>query len=467
MPAGDKMSSLIQSVYTKETMVTISDDHKDWENVKRVRVSGHDPRSILYSLNKSFGSGGVQPGPRGKTALPVAQSSSYQECEARLKRLYSAIEIDLDLWEGAKVTPNKYADPLAQEIKNKSTAQLQYLSGMINRDGSGILATVESVSGLKLNFEKAPSCGGAGANHLSYNEVYAVVRADGSESLVAGKKYLSGPAHIIGLVEVFDIERNGGDNYAEVEVYSGDTAAVGVSGSESLLISAVSDIEVGDVICKLGAIVPKEYAESAASFARPVDKELALLGNEIGGFYAIANDDGATYNGVTAEGSTKVSAIDASEELADLDQLQRMMNKLVSKMGSRYKYDQMLVSPGIERTFLQAQESDRRLVSHTDKERGFDGFGFKTNGQTLACQVSQFAFLQEINVVPKDLKGVVQMHGTEYKEIAVDSQKTFLKTRDGGGYETALQKYMYATMTFICPNPAAMGRVKKVGILSV
>lgn len=482
--ASDKLSGLMQSVYTSDIMVTISDDHKDFENVKRVKVDGHDPRSIIYKLGKSFGSGGVQPAARGSVALPVAQSSKYEECEARLKRLYSAIEIDLDLWEGAKVTPSKFADPLAEEIKNKSTAQKRYLSGVINRDGSGVIGIVASdVTGTVINFEAAPSIGGAGAPHCDYHEVYAICRADGASSLVAGKSYLGGDETIVGLVEVLDIERNGGDNFVEVALSNSNASELGVSGATAFVITelaGVNGIKAGDVICKLGATVPKIYAQAAATWSRPTGQQpgedddgisanfdLAHFGNEIGGFYAIANNDGATYNGVTASGSTKASVVNASGELADLDHLQRMVNKLVSKMGSRYKYDSMLVSPGVERTFLQAQESDRRLVSHTDKERGFDGFGFRTAGQVLACQQSQFAFQKEINVVPKDLKGVVQMHGTDYKDIKLDNQSTFLKNRADGGYESALQKYMYATMTFVCPNPAAIGRVTDVGILGV
>ena len=35
--AGDTMAGLIQLVFTKDTMLTISDNFKDWENIKRVK----------------------------------------------------------------------------------------------------------------------------------------------------------------------------------------------------------------------------------------------------------------------------------------------------------------------------------------------------------------------------------------------------------------------------------------------
>ena len=167
--AAELLPNLIQLVFTKDTMLTISDNFKDWENIKRVKVAGHDPRAILYSLTKSLGSQAVQGRKRGKDALPTAKGAKYVEAEARLKRLYSAIEIDYDLFEGAKVTPQKYADPLAQEIKLKSIAQNRYLSGVVNRDGSSILATVsadgegtDEIGDVIINFESSPAVGGYG-----------------------------------------------------------------------------------------------------------------------------------------------------------------------------------------------------------------------------------------------------------------------------------------------------------------
>lgn len=446
--AGSTMAGLIQLVFTKDTMLTISDNFKDWENIKRVKVAGHDPRAILYSLTKSLGSQSVQGAARGKVALPKAKGAKYVEAEARLKRLYSAIEIDYDLFEGAKVTPQKYADPLAQEIKLKSIAQNRYLSGVANRDGSSILATVvsEGTEGVDeiINFESEPVVGGFGAGHLEYDEAYQVFRADGAQSVSS-----------VGYVLVLDTERNDNDNYAVIEKYDNE---------DSTGAKATFTIEAGDVLCKVAMPVDPKYASAADTWARPVGEELSELGVEIGGLYAIAAADGATYNGVEAKGSTKVTQVKANSKLADLDHLQRVMDKLNTKMG-RYKYNQMLVSPGVQRTFLQAQESDRRLRDHKDKDRGFDGFGFKHGGMLLACEDSQFVPKHEISIVPADAKGVVQMHGSDFKEFSVDGKSSFPVVGQTGSYESAIVKYMYGTMTFICNNPAAIGRVKNVGIL--
>ena len=180
--------------------------------------------------------------------------------------------------------------------------------------------------------------------------------------------------------------------------------------------------------------------------------------------YAIANADGATYNGLTSSKSTKVSEIKANAGLADLDHLQRVMDKLANKLGT-YSYNQMTVSPSVKRTFLQAQESDRRIVNATDDKRGFKGFGFQHDNDLLLCDSSLYAFKQEVNVIPKDVKGVVQMHGADFKDFKVGNTDSFPGLDGNGNYESAILKYMYGTMTFICNNPAAIGRVKNVGIL--
>ena len=454
--AGDTMAGLIQLVFTKDTMLTISDNFKDWENIKRVKVAGHDPRAILYSLTKSLGSQAVQGAARGKVDLPKAKGAKYVEAEARLKRLYSAIEIDYDLFEGAKVTPQKYADPLAQEIKLKSIAQNRYLSGVVNRDGSSVLATVsedaegtDEIGDVIVNFVsdiglETKTVGGYGAGHLEYDEIYEVFEATGAEA-VSSK----------GFVRILDTERNDNDNYAVVE------KVIDEDGSASASFTFAQ----GDVLCKVNMPVHPKYASDAKEWARPKGGlELSELGVEIGGLYAIAAADGAVYNGVEAKGSTKVTQVKANSKLADLDHLQRVMDKLNTKMG-RYKYNQMLVSPGVQRTFLQAQESDRRLRDHKDTERGFDGFGFKHGGMLLACEDSQFVPKHEISIIPTDAKGVVQMHGSDFKEFSVDGKSSFPVVGDTGRYQSAIVKYMYGTMTFICNNPAAIGRVKNVGIL--
>ena len=50
LAAGDKMNSLMQSVYTASTMVTISDDFKDFENVKRTKVAEPPAVTTLVSV---------------------------------------------------------------------------------------------------------------------------------------------------------------------------------------------------------------------------------------------------------------------------------------------------------------------------------------------------------------------------------------------------------------------------------
>jgi hypothetical protein len=463
--ADGTMSGLIQMVFTKDTMLTISSQHKEWENIARVKVAGHDPRSILYSITKSLGSQAVQPRARGRVSLPKAQGAKYQEAEARLKRIYSAIEIDYDLFEGAKVTPNKYADPIAKEIQLKSTAQKRYLSGVLNRDGSCILATVESegfddLGDRVLHFQSAPSCGGAGAGHLEFDEVYAVCSASSASVEGQTKTEDTEDASVVLVpqkyVRVEDVERSDNDNYVVFIECDADGKAVATTSF------AGGGVEV---LCKISAWVPVVYVKSDESgFERPKTGELSQQGWEIGGMYAIANADGATYNGLTAKGSTKVSEIKANSGLADLDHLQRVMDKLANKLGT-YSYNQMTVSPSVKRTFLQAQESDKRIINASDDKRGFKGFGFQHDNDLLLCDSSLYAFKQEVNVIPKDVKGVVQMHGADFKDFKVGSTDSFPGLDGQGNYETAILKYMYGTMTFICNNPAAIGRVKNVGIL--
>lgn len=428
--SGD-LTSLLQVVFTKGIMLQINEEFADWENVSKLKVDNKNPRSIAYMLQKSLGSTAVQPAGSGRITLPKAQEVSLEECEAVLKRMYSTIEVNYDLWKDAMTTPEKYAEPLALEIESKSIAQKRYLSNVFHRDGSGVVGTVASVAGSVVTFEDSPVIGGQGARHVEFEEQYAVVEATGAGAVNASK----------GVVQISDKERNDGKNEATIVVVSGS-------------------IEAGDVLCKLGAPVDAAYASGAGTFAKP-SGELSQLSNEVGGIYAVANDDGSTYNGVKFEGSLKATNVDAGGALIDLDHIQRVMDKLRVRVGSKYKYNQMLMSPEVNRTFLQSQESDRRLVSISDTDRGFKSFGFIHGSDHLACEVSEFAWSNKIKLIPSDAKGagVLQLHGSEFQEVKAGASSEFL-ANGADGYETAIQKFMYGYLGLICRHPAAVAGIE-------
>ena len=428
--SGD-LTSLLQVVFTKGIMLQINEEFADWENVSKLKVDNKNPRSIAYMLQKSLGSTAVQPAGSGRITLPKAQEVSLEECEAVLKRMYSTIEVNYSLWKDAMTTPEKYAEPLALEIESKSIAQKRYLSNVFHRDGSGVVGTVASVVGSVVTFEDSPVIGGQGARHVEFEEQYAVVEATGAGSVDTAK----------GVVQISDKERNDGKNEATIVVVSGS-------------------IEAGDVLCKLGAPVDAAYASGAGTFAKP-SGELSQLSNEVGGIYAVANDDGSTYNGVKFEGSLKATNVDAGGALIDLDHIQRVMDKLRVRVGSKYKYNQMLMSPEVNRTFLQSQESDRRLVSISDTDRGFKSFGFIHGSDHLACEVSEFAWSNKIKLIPSDAKGagVLQLHGSEFQEIKAGASSEFL-ANGADGYETAIQKFMYGYLGLICRHPAAVAGIE-------
>jgi len=135
------------------------------------------------------------------------------------------------------------------------------------------------------------------------------------------------------------------------------------------------------------------------------------------------------------------------------------MDRIKTRNGPSFKYKQVLVAPETLSAFIESQESDRRLVANSDKERGFKGFSFIHGNDSLELASSEFCGDKRMWCIPEGSAagGCLELHGKDFKEVNVGGSE-FLKN-SGSGYETTVQKFMMGYMTMICKRPGAILKI--------
>ena len=436
------LGNFLQIVFTDGIRVQISEDFRDWEMVTRLKSSESSPRELRFMLQSDFGPAAIQwknPGSGG--TFPASQQVTTTEYAAKFHELFGTIELEHNLYERAMKTPEKYAMPLAIEIQSKQTACKRILSGDFHLDGTGSRGKILTVT--------------------LQNTVELLVVFDATFGVVGGERYF----------EWGDL----------IEFWSGDGATKhAATGTADLFYVADRDRAANSVtfiaassetaISAAGTVVAGDYAyrgdTTSLGITKP-DQATGFAGVEIGtqsptmaGLTSLAATDGRLMHGITMSGATKGTEVNAGTNVIDIADIQATLDKVKTIVGgSTYRYPQMLMSPEANASLIESNETDRRLVSITDSKRGTKGFGYVHQNDTLEVVVSEYTDAKRVWFLPQGGKdsGVLELHGTDFQEVSIDGQTTFLRPSAGGlTHDGFIRKYMFGMNTLICKQPNAI-----------
>jgi len=424
------LGKFLQKVYSDGITNQISEDFRDWEMVNKLKVSDQAARSVDFLINKTYGAPAVEWKNSGSVALPSGSQSSTEEGSAGFNQLYSTVELEYDLWERAKSGAKKYLEPLAHEIQNKGIVQKRILSANFHLDGTGIMGEVVS-------------------------------------------SVASGTSRVLTLAST-DTSR-GGERYIEfgdeLKVY---TANAGVGTTTLTLVVDDKDRDANTITVsdKLGASLALVaitstdilYRKSATpwdqgSYTNGTD-EYNSISEAMPGLETLTAVDGRKIHNLTLDGVYKGEHYNAGAAPVDISHIQKSMDRIKTRNGSSFKYQQVLCAPETLSAFIESNEADRRLVANTDKERGFKGFCFVHGSDQLELASSEFAGDKRMWVIPNGAAGqdCLELHGKDFKEINVGGSE-FLKQNGSGSYESTVQKFMMGYMTMICKRPGAILKI--------
>jgi hypothetical protein len=435
------LGKLLQIVYTDGIVNQISEDFRDWEMITRKKVSDEAARSVNFMLQTALGARAIQWSAQGSSAaFPNAQQVTASEKSAGFNEVFSTIELEYDLWDRALSAPHKYIEPLALEITSKGIAQKRRLSIDLHGDGTGLIGTthastvaaVVNTTEIKVTF----AANGDGVRYCEFGDAISFYDTDGTEISFTTADYF--------LVT----EKDRDANTVTVQGYLSTDVA------ESAGQAAVTDGEIAVAKLCYRKDQPTKIDTTVAVASRG---EYNNLTEVMPGLETLFANDSRLIHGITMRGATAGTVYDCNAQPFDMSFIQKGMDKVKTIVGQgRYKYKQCLSSPETITSLIDAQETDRRLISISDDKRGFKGFGYQHGNDQLAFMETEFTQGNRVWILPEGGKesGVCELHGKDFKDVKVGNNDMFLKN-DSSGYSPNVQKFMFGYMTLLTRHPAS------------
>lgn len=444
------LGNLLQIVFSDGVRNQISQDFRDFEMVKRAKVGSSVARELRFMFQDTLGAAAIQyrnPGTSGRS-FPNAQQVGIQEYTAKFKEINATIELEYNLWDRARKSPEKYAEPLALEIASKTSAAKRRLAADLYGDGTGVVGTVASAvvtspASDKLVFQL--SVANAARGHVGFFEYgdLLVLKAADSTSSALNTSLATEPVQWKVIEKDFDNQK--------VTLQGLDSA-----GASAGSISSIStQPTAGDVFYRAGQpTIPDLTAISDYGTATEV----------IAGLESLVAGDGRTIHGITMSGSTAGSRLNAGANPLDVKHIQKVMSKVKRQVGQdRYSWKMMIMAPESLDSLIESRETDRRFNTMEDATRGTKKFMYQHQNDSLECYTSEYVPQKRVYILPETKAGekVMEFHGSDFDTVKANDMSDFhLKASSSGGYVNSVVSYLQAIGTMICKHPASVAVIE-------
>jgi hypothetical protein len=441
-----QLGKFLQIAFSEGVRSQLSQDYKDWEYVKQHRVSDPDGREVRFLFQKSYGPAAVQyRNPNGSTKFPNAQQITVSEHSAVYKEIDVTIELEYNLWNRARKSPAKYAEPLAMEIQSKTVAAKRQMAKDMYGDGTGVIATAgaaaSDTTGAGGFTTVTLSTANSTRGHIGFCEF-------GDLLLNYNPDGTADAPTVVGTFYAWRIKsRNRKLNQVVLEA---------VDSSMNVLSLTASSIDSGDVLYRVGQPTIPDLTAAISDYG--------TITEVMAGLESLTANDGRVIHGITMSGASAGTVSDAGGNPLDVSQLQELMDSTKINVGqSVYSWKMMTMAPESHAALIESRETDRRFTSVEDNKRGVKVFAFIHGNDTLESNTSEYCPKKRLYVLPEAKSGnkVLEYYGTDFEPVKMGSMGEFhLKPSDTGGHERRITSYMEALAVLICKHPAAIGRLE-------
>jgi hypothetical protein len=446
------LGNLLQIVFSNGVRNQISVDFRDFEMIKRAKVGNSVARELRFMFQSSLGPAAVQyrnPGTSGRS-FPQSQQSSVSEYTAKFKEINATIELEYNLWDRARKSPEKYAEPLALEIDSKASSAKRLIARDLYGDGTGVIGTLGSSSA-------------AVTSPASDSVWFSLASLNASRGHVGFFEY--GDLLLLktnaGGTSAFDSNLSTEPAYWKVLEKDRSGQRVRLQGLDSSLASAgtISSISVqpasGDVFYRYGQpTIPNLSSISDYGTATEV----------MAGLESLVAGDGRSVHGISMSGVNSGSRYDAGANPIDVKHIQRVMSQAKVNVGQdRYKWKMMSMAPESLDALIESRETDRRFITKDDGARGVKSFVYIHQNDELECYTSEYCPPKRLYILPetKASEKVLEFHGSDFETVKAQGMEDFhLKPASGGGHVNNVISYLQAIGVIICKHPASIAVIE-------
>jgi hypothetical protein len=443
------LGKLLQIVFSDGVRNQISQDFRDWEYIYRNRIGNTAAREIRFSFQNSFGPGAIQyrnPGTSGRS-FPNAQQISVSEHTAKFKEINATIELEYNLWDRARKSPEKYAEPLALEIMSKTSASKRRLSADLYGDGSGVMGQVDasatpavlSGSNVVFQLEDASDSARGFVGFFEYGDILVLKDNDATASAIVTAP--STPTYW----SVISKDRE--NNKVTLQGLDSNLAPI-------VLTSITTQPDAGDVFYRYGQ--PTFPDLTATGF------DYGTLTEVFAGLESLAANDGRLVHGITMSGASAGSRQDAGNQPIDVKYIQKCLDNLKVAVGQdMYKWKMMAMAPEAHASLIESREDDRRFQTVDDNKRGIKYFAYVHGNDVVETYTSEYCPKKRLYILPEagsNGKKVLEYWGSDFETVKANDMSDFhLKPGPTGGHVNSVVSYLQGLCVLICKHPAAIG----------
>jgi hypothetical protein len=441
MPASNidvlPLGKILQIAFNDGIRNQISTDFRDFEMVKRAKVSGSLPRELRFMFQTSLGAAAIQyasPGAGANRVFPNSQQVKIQENTAVMKELQATIELEYNLFDRARKSPERYGQPLEIEINSKMSAAKRRLAADLYGDGTGVVGTVASATPLSGTTTVVTlSSSDTAKGHIGFFEYYDILlikQQDGSASATSGA--------------------------SQWQVVDKDRAANTVTLER---ISGAGTAPSANDVCyryqqPIGALNPLNLT----TLTNYTDATEVMAGLE-----SLTANDGRLVHGITMSGPTGGSRYNAGGNPLDVKHIQKMLDQVKLAVGQdRYRWKALHMAPESHASLIESRETDRRFQTIEDNKRGVKYFAYQHGNDTLECVTSEYVPQNRIYCLPETKAGekVLEFHGSDFETVKGQDMSDFHLKVGANGYTNAMVSYLLSTGVFICQHPKSIGVIQ-------
>jgi hypothetical protein len=435
------LGNFLQISFSEGVRSTISNSFRDWQYIQQQRKGMFDGRQINFMLQTSLGPAAIQYRGSTQAAFPTAQKVIANEYTAYCKEIDATIEIDYNVWNRARKSPSKYAEPLALEIQSKTTAAKRRLAADLYGDGTGVMGTASSASdtagagGYTVVTLSSSNTARGHVGFFEFGDLLLNKNADGT----------SDDPTVTGTFYAWRVKaKNRANNTVTLEA---------VSSTGAVLSLTASSIDSGDMFYRIGQ-------STIADLSGAVSADYGTLTEVWPGLESLVASDGRLVWGITMTGAVAGTLQDCGGAALDTSYLQAGMDNVKINVGAdQFSWKMLVGAPEAQATFIQSRENDRRFVSVDDTTRGVKKFCFQHGNDLLEMYTSEYCPKKRMYGLPEadGEKKVFEFWGSDFEPVAAnDSGKFHLKPSSGGGHQRVIATYLEAYAAMICKCPPAV-----------